>query len=135
MLKRPESEILANFFADMGEKCGEHLAKNFADFRQSISRKSGRKKFNEKSSTKSTSHETKILSPRDSGSLGAQGLSPETLLQFLGMCPSKTAFVHRNVHFAAGKGIVLEEAAFPFGKMHLSAGTPVFPKLALGPFS
>ena len=38
--KAPKSEILANCFADMGEKCGEILAeKNFADVRPSISDK------------------------------------------------------------------------------------------------
>ena len=45
MRKSPESEILAKFFTDMGEKCGEKMAKIFADFRPSISRKSGRKHF------------------------------------------------------------------------------------------
>ena len=130
MPKSPESEILAKFFADMGEKCGENSANFFANFRPSISpcrkrspakgvwqksdeksdrsirksdrkvtesipktkksdrtpfaalllrtltisRKSGRKKFHEKSSTNSTSNETKFLSHRDSGSCGAQGL-------------------------------------------------------------
>ena len=38
MPKSPESEILAKFFADMGEKCSEKMAKFFADFRPSISR-------------------------------------------------------------------------------------------------
>ena len=37
MLKSPESEILAKLFADMGENCGEKMAKKFADFRPSIS--------------------------------------------------------------------------------------------------
>ena len=45
MPKSPESEILAKCFADMGEKCGKNLAKHFADFRPSISRRSGRKKI------------------------------------------------------------------------------------------
>ena len=48
MPKSPKSEILAKIFADMGEKCGEKMAKIFADFRPSISRKSGRKKFHGK---------------------------------------------------------------------------------------
>ena len=71
--KSPESEILTKFFADVGEKC-EKMANFFADFRPSISRKSGRKKFHEKLATNSESagRENKILSPRDSGSLGAQ---------------------------------------------------------------
>ena len=112
--KSPECEILAQNFADMGDKRGEYLAKCFADFRPSTSRKiiecfrgqhtggggnftsfswfsgpffhaaewafstlklappwkeppeaplekSGRKKLHEKSSTTSTSHETKFF--------------------------------------------------------------------------
>ena len=51
-----QSEVLANFLQETGEKCGEHLAKHFADFRPSISRKHGRKKFHGKSSTFSTVH-------------------------------------------------------------------------------
>ena len=58
--KSSESEILAKCFADVGEKRGEHLAKLFADFRPSISRQSGRKKFHEKSSTKFPSRETTL---------------------------------------------------------------------------
>ena len=46
----PDSEILVKFFADIGEKRGENLAKDFADFRPSISRKIGRKKFHAKAS-------------------------------------------------------------------------------------
>ena len=57
MPKSPESEILANFFADMGEKCGERMAKIFADFRPSISRKSGRETFHEKLATNSAGRE------------------------------------------------------------------------------
>ena len=37
MPKSSESEILAIFFADMGETCGENLANKFADFRPTIS--------------------------------------------------------------------------------------------------
>ena len=61
MPKGPKSEILAKFFADMGEKCGEKLAKYFADFRPSISRKSGRKKFHEKLATNSAGREIKFF--------------------------------------------------------------------------
>ena len=61
MKEIPESEIQAKFFADTGEKCGEILAKIFADFRPLISRKRGRKKFHEKSSTFSTRDETKFF--------------------------------------------------------------------------
>ena len=61
MKEIPKSEIQAKFFADTGEECGETLAKNVADFRPLISRKSGRKKFHEKSSTFSTRDETKLF--------------------------------------------------------------------------
>ena len=70
----PESEIQAKVFGDIGEKCGENLAKHFADFRPSIPRKNARKKFHEKSSTNFTSHENKILSLRDSGSWGTRSI-------------------------------------------------------------
>ena len=58
----PQSEVLAKFFEEIGEKCGEILAKFFADFRPSISRENGRKKFHEKSSTFSTVHQIKFFS-------------------------------------------------------------------------
>ena len=61
MKETPKSEIQAKFFADTGEKRSEILAKNFADFRPLISRKSGRKKFHEKSPTFSTRDETKFF--------------------------------------------------------------------------
>ena len=61
MKEIPESEIQARFFADTGEKRSEILAKNVADFRPLTSRKSGRKKFHEKSSTFSTKDKTKFF--------------------------------------------------------------------------
>ena len=61
MATSPESEILAKFFADMGEKCCEKMAKCFADFRPSISRKSGREKFHEKLATNSAGREIKFF--------------------------------------------------------------------------
>ena len=61
MKELPKSELQANFFADTGEKRSEILAKIFADFRPSISRESGRKKFHEISSSFSTRDETKIF--------------------------------------------------------------------------
>ena len=61
MPKSPESEILEKFFADMGEKCGEKMAKFFADFRPSISKKSGRKTFHEKLATNSAGREIKFF--------------------------------------------------------------------------
>ena len=70
MDKSPESKIQVKFFADIGEKCGEHLAKHFADFRPSISAKNGRKKFHEKSSTNFTIHETKFFHRETLGAWG-----------------------------------------------------------------
>ena len=67
----PESEVRAKFLTDTGEKRGEILAKDFADFRPSISRKSGRKKFHEKSSTFPRGTK-QVLSRRDSESGSAQ---------------------------------------------------------------
>ena len=61
MKEIPESEIQAKFFADAGEKRSENLAKHFADFRPLISRKSGCKKFHQKSSTFSTRDKTKFF--------------------------------------------------------------------------
>ena len=73
--KNPESEIAAKNFANVGEKRGENLAKFLADFRPSISKKSGRKKFHEKSSTNSTSHETKFFHCKTLGAWGHKKLS------------------------------------------------------------
>ena len=61
MPKSPESEILAKFFANMSEKCGEKMADFFADFGPSISRRSGRKKFHEKLATNSAGREIKFF--------------------------------------------------------------------------
>ena len=60
MKEFPESQIQSKFCADTGEKRREILAKKIADFHSLISRKSGRKKFHEKSFTFSTRDETKI---------------------------------------------------------------------------
>ena len=57
----PQSEVLVKFVQETGEKCSEHLAKTFADFRPSISRESVRKTFHEKSSTFSTLHQIKFF--------------------------------------------------------------------------
>ena len=64
----PQSEVLAKFF----EEIGEILAKFFADFRPSISRENGCKKFHEKSATFSTVHQLKFFHCCHSGGLGAQ---------------------------------------------------------------
>ena len=61
MGENPESEILAKLFADIGEKCGDKMANFFADFRPSISRKSGRKKLHEKLATNSAGREIKFF--------------------------------------------------------------------------
>ena len=61
MATSPESEILAKMFANTGEKCGEKMANFFADFRPSISRKSGRKKFHQKLATNSAGREIKFF--------------------------------------------------------------------------
>ena len=63
MPKSPESETLAKFFADMGEKCGEKMANFFTDFRPSISRISGRKKFHEELAKNSAGCEIKFFHP------------------------------------------------------------------------
>ena len=61
---------MAKKFADVGEKRGENLAKFLADFHPSVSKKSGRKTFHEKSSTNSTSHETKFIHCETLGAWG-----------------------------------------------------------------
>ena len=71
----PESEIQVKFSADAGEKRGEILAKKFADFRPLISRKSGRRKFHEKSSTFSTRDETKFFHSEILGVGGPDGFA------------------------------------------------------------
>ena len=43
MRKSPESEMQATLFADIGEKCSENLAKQFADFRPSLSKENSGK--------------------------------------------------------------------------------------------
>ena len=74
MPKSTESEIPANLFADMGEKRGENLAKNFADFRPSISSRSGRKKFHAKLATNSAGRETKFFHRETLGAWGKQDM-------------------------------------------------------------
>ena len=85
MPKRPESEILAKFFADMGEKCGENLAKTFADFCPSISRKIGRIKFHEKSAATFTSHEIEFFHCETLGAWGHKLLDEATAKKTLAM--------------------------------------------------
>ena len=87
MPKSGKSEVLAKCFADMGEKCGEHFSKNFADVRPSISRRSGRKKFHKKMFTNSASRETKLFHREPT--LGAWG-HKYFLLQYTSSFPSVT---------------------------------------------
>ena len=76
----PQSEVLAKFFEEIGEKCGEILVKFFAEFRPSISRENGRKTFHEKSSTFSTVHQIKFFHCCNSGGVGVQLLAAEFLV-------------------------------------------------------
>ena len=69
----PQSEVLAKVFEEIGERCGEILAKFFADFRPSISRENGRKKFHEKSSTFATVHQIKFFHCCNSGGASGSG--------------------------------------------------------------
>ena len=57
----PKSEVQVKCFADTGKRRGDIAAKLFADFRPFTSRKIGRKKVHEKSSTHSTRNETKLF--------------------------------------------------------------------------
>ena len=77
---------MAKNFADMGEKRGENLAKCFANFRPSISMKSGRKKFHEKSTTHSTSHETKLFHSETLGAWGHKKLCCDSKSLHLRSC-------------------------------------------------
>ena len=72
MKEIPESETQVKFFADTCEKRSEILAKHFADFR----RKSGRKKFDEKSSTFSTRDEAKFFHSEILGVVGHNNEDP-----------------------------------------------------------
>ena len=60
--KAPRAKFWRNFSPTWAKKCGEKMAKIFADFRPSISRKSGRKKFHEKLATNSAGRKFKLLS-------------------------------------------------------------------------
>ena len=81
--KSPESKIPAKFFADMGEKCGEKMAKFFADFRPSISKKRGRKKFHEKLATNSAGREIKFFH-RETLGVGGQEREPPNAKRHVG---------------------------------------------------
>ena len=72
----PQSEVLVKFVQETGEKCSENFAKNFADFRPSISRENVRKKFHEKSSTFSTLHQKNSFT---AAALGGGGPNPYVL--------------------------------------------------------
>ena len=59
--------------------------------------------------------------------LDSWALKPScNFLRFPAMCPPKTAFFCRKVHFSAGKCISLPETAFFCRKIHVSVGKPIF---------
>ena len=68
--KSPESEILAKCFADMGEECGEIWRKTSPILVLQFSGEVAARNLTKTFSTDSASRETKILSPRNSGSFG-----------------------------------------------------------------
>ena len=76
----------------------ETFAKSFADFRASISRKSGHKKFHEKSSTNSTSRDTNFFHGERlwEGAWGHNILLGFTDISFL-VIVQKRPFVHNSV--------------------------------------
>ena len=62
--KSPESDVLAKCFADTGEKCGENLAKNFADSHPGFLQYPGKlaaRNFTKKFSANSTGHDMKFF--------------------------------------------------------------------------
>ena len=59
--------------------------------------------------------------------LESQSCDPPAIsCRFLRMCPPKTAFSCRKVHFSAGKCIFLQESAFFGRKLHFSVGKCFF---------
>ena len=68
MPKSPESELLAKFFADMGEKCSEKMAIFVFQFPGKV----GAKNFTKKWRQIRLAVNNFFFSRRDSGSLGAQ---------------------------------------------------------------
>ena len=132
MPKSPKSETLAKTFADMGEKHGENLANFFGDFCPSISRKSVHKKFHEKSSTNSTSHETKFFhretlgawrhkALRDMKSIAAGPLLPSS---FPSLCSIFVPYLRHRVN-GVGRGgdqTVFNQILTRFHGMRLKSG-------------
>ena len=82
--EKPQERNSGKFFADMGEKCGEKMAKFFADFRSSIFRKSGRKKFHEKLATNSAGREIKFFHRETLGVWGHKITSKEAQILVCG---------------------------------------------------
>ena len=68
----PERSFLRNFSKRLAKNAAKFWRNFFADFRPSISRENGCKKFHEKSSTFSTVHQIKFFHCCNSGGLGAQ---------------------------------------------------------------
>ena len=77
----PQSEVLVKFVPETGEKSSENWAKNFADFRPSVSRESVRKKFHAKSLTFSTLHQIKFFHCCNSGRWGPQYIARFPLIR------------------------------------------------------
>ena len=91
-----KSEILAKVFADMGEKRGENLAKNFAGFVLQFPGKVAARNFTKKSSTSPTSHETKFLHRETLGAWG-EGRRHSKVRR-----PLKTTFDMTTLTFSTG---------------------------------
>ena len=67
--RNPPEQSSCEILQEIGEKCGEHLARFFADFRPSISREDGCNKIHEKSSTFSSFFTAATLGAREPNKL------------------------------------------------------------------
>ena len=95
------------------QKCGENLAKQLAAFHSSTSRKSGRKKFHAKSSTDSTSRETKFFNRE---TLGAEG--PKN-------APKKIQPPNRKVHLIRTSSTTTRDRNLQFRGDVSTGGSPL----------
>ena len=68
--KAPRAKFWRNFSPTWAKNAAKKMAKFFADFRPSISRKSGRKKFHEKLATNSAGREIKFFHRETLGGWG-----------------------------------------------------------------
>ena len=117
----PQSEVLAKFSQETGEKRGEHFTKYFTDIRPSISRENGRKKVHENSSTFSTVHQIKFLDCCNSGRCRAQEFAqrdarstPLYLTRLWSSLPVQELFQHllQRSTFVHRRGPKIWEAKF-----------------------